>query len=82
MIGLSDADFDDDSAPLEALDLGVRSYNALKRVGITTIGEVLEMLNRGPDAMLAIRNFGEKSVDELVQQLKAKGYLPPDREYR
>ncbi len=82
MISLSDADFDDDSAPLEALDLGVRSHNALKRVGITTIGEVLEMLNRGPDAMLAIRNFGEKSVDELVQQLKAKGYLPPDREYR
>ncbi len=87
MIGLSDADFEEERyntpiAPIETLDLGVRSYNALKRVGITTIGEVLEMLNRGPDAMLAIRNFGEKSVDELVQQLKAKGYLPPDREYR
>ena len=81
---MSDADFDEEryNTPIETLDLGVRSYNALKRVGITTIGEVLEMLNRGPDAMLAIRNFGEKSVDELVQQLKAKGYLPPDREYR
>jgi DNA-directed RNA polymerase subunit alpha len=84
MIGLSDADFDEEhyNTPIETLDLGVRSYNALKRVGITTIGEVLEMLNRGPDAMLAIRNFAEKSVDELVQQLKAKGYLPPDWEYR
>ena len=41
----------------------MRVFNSLKRTGITTIGEVLEMLDRGPDAMLAIRNFGEKSLD-------------------
>src|SRR5260221_1567621 len=67
------------NTPIETLDLSVRVFNSLKRTGITTIGEVLEMLDRGPDAMLAIRNFGEKSLDELVQRFKAKGYLPPDR---
>jgi DNA-directed RNA polymerase subunit alpha len=38
------------------------------------------MLDRGPDAMLAIRNFGEKSLDELVEKLQDKGYLPQDAE--
>ncbi len=65
---------------IEELDLSVRVFNSLKRTGITTIGDVLDMLDRGPDAMLAIRNFGEKSLDELVQKLKEKGYLPPDVE--
>jgi DNA-directed RNA polymerase subunit alpha len=63
--------------PIEELDLSVRVFNSLKRTGITTIGDVLDMLDRGPDAMLAIRNFGEKSLDELTQKLREKGYLPP-----
>lgn len=61
--------------PIEELDLSVRVFNSLKRTGITTVRDVLDMLNRGPDAMLAIRNFGEKSLDELVQKLKEKGYI-------
>jgi len=68
------------NTPIETLDLSVRVFNSLKRTGITTIGEVLEMLDRGPDAMLAIRNFGEKSLDELVTRLKEKGYLPQSHE--
>lgn len=64
--------------PIEELDLSVRVFNSLKRTGITTIGDVLDMLDRGPDAMLAIRNFGEKSLDELAEKLQAKGYLPSD----
>lgn len=66
--------------PIEELDLSVRVFNSLKRTGITTIGDVLDMLERGPDAMLAIRNFGEKSLDELVGKLKEKGYLASDIE--
>lgn len=66
--------------PIEELDLSVRVFNSLKRTGITTIGDVLDMLDRGPDAMLAIRNFGEKSLDELVAKLKEKGYLDGDVE--
>lgn len=64
--------------PIEELDLSVRVFNSLKRTGITTIGDVLDMLARGADAMLAIRNFGEKSLDELTEKLKGKGYLPSD----
>jgi DNA-directed RNA polymerase subunit alpha len=66
------------NTPIESLDLSVRVFNSLKRTGITTVGEVLEMLDRGPDAMLAIRNFGEKSLDELVGRLKEKGFLAQD----
>ncbi|MBI3363206.1 MAG: DNA-directed RNA polymerase subunit alpha [Chloroflexi bacterium] len=61
--------------PIEQLDLSVRVFNSLKRTGITTVGEVLDMLEKGEEAMLAIRNFGEKSLDELREKLREKGYL-------
>lgn len=64
--------------PIEQLDLSVRVFNSLKRTGITTVGEVLDHLARGQDAMLAIRNFGEKSLDELRDKLGEKGYLKGD----
>jgi DNA-directed RNA polymerase subunit alpha len=54
----------------------VRVFNSLKRTGITSVGDVIDMLQRGPDAMLAIRNFGEKSLDELVDKLREKNYWP------
>lgn len=66
--------------PIENLDLSVRVFNSLKRTGITTIGEVLDMLEKGPDAMLSIRNFGEKSLDELKERLREKGYLEDQAE--
>jgi hypothetical protein len=54
----------------------VRVFNSLKRTGIVTIGDVLDMLERGPDAMLAIQKLsGGKSLDELVEILRDKGYL-------
>ena len=65
--------------PIEELDLSVRVFNSLKRTGITSVGDVLDMLNRGPDAMLAIRNFGEKSLDELAEKLQEKNYWPHDK---
>ena len=66
--------------PIEELDLSVRVFNSLKRTGITSVGDVLDMLNRGPDAMLAIRNFGEKSLDELEQKLREKNYWPQEQD--
>ena len=66
--------------PIEQLDLSVRVFNSLKRTGITKVGEMLEMLDRGEETMLAIRNFGDKSLDELKQQLRLKGYLPEENE--
>ncbi|MGC9394561.1 MAG: DNA-directed RNA polymerase subunit alpha [Anaerolineae bacterium] len=62
------------AVPIEDLGLGVRVYNALKRTGISNVGEVLEMLSRGEDALLAIRNFGEKSLEELLRQLEIKEF--------
>jgi len=65
-------------APIEQLDLSVRVFNSLKRTGITKVGEMLEMLDRGDETMLAIRNFGEKSLEELKHQLRLKGFLPDE----
>lgn len=61
--------------PIEQLDLSVRVFNSLKRTGITKVGEMLDMLERGDETMLAIRNFGEKSLEELKRQLRVKGFL-------
>lgn len=61
--------------PIEDLELTVRAYNCLKRAGITQVGEILEKLRKGPDEILAIRNFGQKSLDELIDRLEEKGLL-------
>jgi DNA-directed RNA polymerase subunit alpha len=66
--------------PIENLDLSVRVFNSLKRTGITTVGEVLELLEKGDEAVMSIRNFGEKSLEELVTKMKEKGYLETEEE--
>lgn len=66
--------------PIENLDLSVRVFNSLKRTGITTVGDVLELLDKGEDAVMSIRNFGEKSLQELTQKMQEKGYLPTDED--
>ncbi len=60
---------------VEELDLTVRAYNCLKRAGITTVGEILEKLKHGDEEMLSIRNFGDKSLLELKDSLREKGFL-------
>jgi DNA-directed RNA polymerase subunit alpha len=61
--------------PVESLDLTVRVFNSLKRTGITTVGDVLELLEKGDQAVMSIRNFGEKSLEELRLKMREKGYL-------
>jgi DNA-directed RNA polymerase subunit alpha len=61
--------------PIEDLDLTVRAYNCLKRAGITEVGEIIERLRRGDDEMLVIRNFGQKSLEELKARLEEHDYL-------
>ena len=58
----------------------MRVFNSLKRTGITTVGDVLELLEKGDEAVMSIRNFGEKSLDELRQKMQEKGFLPDDKE--
>ena len=60
--------------PIEALNLSVRAYNCLKRSGLTTVGLVLE---KSEEELLALRNFGEKSYDELREKLTAQGFPAP-----
>ncbi|MFA5837601.1 MAG: DNA-directed RNA polymerase subunit alpha [Bellilinea sp.] len=66
--------------PIENLDLSVRVFNSLKRTGITTVGDVLELLEKGDEAVMSIRNFGEKSLDELRQKMQEKGFLLTENE--
>jgi DNA-directed RNA polymerase subunit alpha len=55
---------------IEELDLSERPRNCLKRAQINTIGELVE---RTPDDLLAITNFGQKSLDEILQRLDERG---------
>jgi DNA-directed RNA polymerase subunit alpha len=66
--------------PIENLDLSVRVFNSLKRAGITTVGEVLDLLEKGDEAIMSIRNFGEKSLEELRMKMQEKGYLEDEEE--
>ena len=61
--------------PIEQLDLSVRVFNSLRRTGITSVGEVLEMLALGDDTLLTIRNFGQKSLSELKARLQERDFL-------
>jgi DNA-directed RNA polymerase subunit alpha len=58
------------SQPIEALNLSVRSYNCLKREGVHTIGE---LLTRSEADLMDIRNFGQKSIDEVKDSLAGLG---------
>lgn len=65
--------------PIENLDLSVRVFNSLKRTGITTVGDVLELLEKGDEAVMSIRNFGEKSLEELRDKMREKNFLHDDK---
>ena len=65
------------NTPIEELALSVRAYNCLKRSGLMTVGQVLE---KSEDELLALRNFGRKSYDELRERLILMGYLQPELE--
>src|SRR6476661_7038800 len=56
--------------PIEELELGVRSYNCLKRVGIETIGD---LTSKSEGELAAIPNFGRKSIEEVRETLVAHG---------
>lgn len=66
--------------PIENLDLSVRVFNSLKRTGITNVGDVIELLGKGEEAIMSIRNFGEKSLDELRQKMHEKGFLKDEND--
>src|SRR6187200_2880500 len=59
-----------DDILIEELELGVRSYNCLKRAGIQTVGD---LISKSEGELAAIPNFGKKSIDEVVETLNQRG---------
>ena len=59
-----------DDILIEELELGVRSYNCLKRAGIQTVGDLLQ---KSESELNAIPNFGRKSIEEVIETLNARG---------
>ena len=66
----------EEETPIEVLDLSTRTYNCLDQAGIATVEEILKKLAEGDEEMLAIKNFGPKSLAELKERLHAKGFVP------
>ncbi len=66
-----------DDILIEELELGVRSYNCLKRAGIQTVGD---LISKTENELNAIPNFGKKSIDEVIETLEGRGlHLEQDR---
>ena len=64
--------------PIEELGLANRAMEALKTAGITNVGQFLEKLSVGNDALLAIANFGQASLTTAKKKLRALGYEIPE----
>ena len=63
--------------PIEELDLPMRAYNSLKRNNIVKVGQLLHLQD---EDLLRMRNFGKKSLDEMKERLRMRGFLPPEEE--
>jgi DNA-directed RNA polymerase subunit alpha len=61
--------------PIEVLDLSVRSYNCLKGVGISTIGQIFAL---SQIELRTIRNLGERGYEEIRERLIEGGYMQAD----
>jgi DNA-directed RNA polymerase subunit alpha len=69
-VGTAAAGSPDLELPIEDLDLSERPRNCLKRAQVNTIGELLD---KTEDDLLAITNFGQKSLDEVIAKLDERG---------
>jgi DNA-directed RNA polymerase subunit alpha len=63
--------------PIEELDLPMRAYNSLKRNNIVKVGQLLQLKD---DDLLRMRNFGRKSLDEMKERLRMRGFIIPETE--
>lgn len=76
-VGTASSGSPDYDLPIEDLDLSERPRNCLKRAQINTIGE---LMNHSIDDLLGITNFGQKSLDEVLQKLDERGLNLRNRE--
>jgi len=64
--------------PITELGLGTRATEALAKANLTNVGEVMELLEKGESAILAIDGFGRKSLADLKKHLRQFGYELPE----
>lgn len=64
--------------PVVELELGTRPTEALAKAGITKVGQIIEKLNEGEAALLAVEGFGRKSLIDLKKKLRLLGYKLPE----
>lgn len=64
--------------PITELELGTRAIEALAKANITVVGDALEKLAAGDEAILAIDGFGRKSLADLKKRLRQFGYILPE----
>lgn len=60
---------------LEEMELGTRANNALKDAGLATVGDVLEVLNQGDDALLALPGIGQHILINIKRFMRAEGLI-------
>jgi large subunit ribosomal protein L31 len=65
--------------PIAELELGTRSVDALAKAGIKKVGQFLDKLADGDEAVLAIDGFGQKSLVDVKKKLRALGYELPEK---
>jgi DNA-directed RNA polymerase subunit alpha len=61
--------------PVEELELSVRALNCLKANDVTRIGQLVAMRQ---EELLSLRNFGQKSLDEIREKLVERGFVTPE----
>jgi len=63
--------------PLAEIGLATRPTDALAKASITTVGQVLSLLEQGEPAILAVEGFGRKALIDLKKALRSQGYALP-----
>jgi len=63
--------------PVSELEIGSRAIDALEKAGVTMVGQIIEKLGQGEQALLDIDGFGRKSLIDLKKKLRNLGYELP-----
>jgi len=64
--------------PISELEIGKRAQVALDKAGIKEVGQALKLMEQGDTALLAIDNFGRKSLADLKRRMKSRGFELPE----
>lgn len=60
---------------VDSMSLGTRAEKALEEAGVTTVGDVLQLLQQGEDALLALPGIGQKALIDIKRFLRAEGLI-------